>query len=150
MFRSLTTRTTAVMKFNWIRDILHPILSFFLEILFHQPFLLFLYFSISYLLGNPLDHHSGIVYPCICLLFSYSVVPDPLWLQHIRVVCPPLSPGVCSNSRPLSQWCYLIISSSAALLLLTAVFLNIGVFPTESALCIRWPMYWDFSFSISP
>ena len=30
------------------------------------------------------------------------------------VLCPSLSPGVCSNSCPLSQWCYLTISSSAA------------------------------------
>ena len=29
--------------------------------------------------------------------------------------CPSLSPGVCSDSCPLSQWCYLIISSSATL-----------------------------------
>ena len=34
-------------------------------------------------------------------------------LQHARLFCPPLSPGVCSNSCPLSQWCYLTISSSA-------------------------------------
>ena len=34
-------------------------------------------------------------------------------LQHARLLCPPLSPGVCSNSCPLSRWCYLTISSSA-------------------------------------
>ena len=34
------------------------------------------------------------------------------WLQHSRLLCPPLSPGVCSNSCPLSWWCYLTISSS--------------------------------------
>ena len=32
-----------------------------------------------------------------------------------RLPCPSLSPRVCSNSYPLSLWCYLIISSSAAL-----------------------------------
>ena len=32
--------------------------------------------------------------------------------QHARFLCPPLSPGVCSNSCPLSQWCYLTISFS--------------------------------------
>ena len=37
-------------------------------------------------------------------------------LQHARLLCPSLSPRVCSNSRPLSQQCYLTISSSAALL----------------------------------
>ena len=33
-------------------------------------------------------------------------------LQHTRLLCPPLSPGVYSNSCPLSWWCYLTISSS--------------------------------------
>ena len=36
----------------------------------------------------------------------------PHGLQHTRLICPPLSPGVCSNSCPLSQWCYPPISSS--------------------------------------
>ena len=36
------------------------------------------------------------------------------------------------------------------LLLLTSIFPNIRVFSTESALCIRWPKYWSFSFNISP
>ena len=35
-------------------------------------------------------------------------------LQHARLVCPPLSPRVCSNWCLLSWWCYLTISSSAA------------------------------------
>ena len=30
-------------------------------------------------------------------------------LQHTRLLCPPLSPGVCSNTCPLSRWCYLSI-----------------------------------------
>ena len=34
-------------------------------------------------------------------------------LQHARFLCPWLSPRVCSNSCPLSQWYYLPISSSA-------------------------------------
>ena len=36
------------------------------------------------------------------------------------------------------------------LLLLPSVFLSIRVFSNESALCIKWPEYWSFSFSISP
>ena len=47
--------------------------------------------------------------------FSCSVVPNTLWphgLQHVRFPCPSLSPGVCSNSCPLSQGCYRTISSS--------------------------------------
>ena len=36
------------------------------------------------------------------------------------------------------------------LLLLPSVFSRIRVFFSESVLCIRWPKYWRFSFSISP
>ena len=34
-------------------------------------------------------------------------------IREFRLFCPLLSPRVCSNSCPLSQWCYLTISSSA-------------------------------------
>ena len=40
---------------------------------------------------------------------------DSLWpqgLQHARLSCPSLSPGVCSNSWPSSWWCHPTISSS--------------------------------------
>ena len=36
------------------------------------------------------------------------------------------------------------------LLLPHSIFASIRVFSNESALCIRWPKYWSFSFSISP
>ena len=36
------------------------------------------------------------------------------------------------------------------LFLLPSIFPSIRVFSNESALCIRWPKYWSFSFSISP
>ena len=52
------------------------------------------------------------------LLFSHEVMSDSLrhhGLQHARLPCSSLYPGVCSDSCPLSQWCYLTISSSAAL-----------------------------------
>ena len=39
---------------------------------------------------------------------------------------------------------------SYPLLLLPSIFPSIRVFSNESALCIRWPKYWSFSFSISP
>ena len=51
----------------------------------------------------------------IMLLFSLYVMSNSLWphgLQQARLFCP-LSPGVCSNSCPLSRWCYLTVSSSA-------------------------------------
>ena len=36
------------------------------------------------------------------------------------------------------------------LLLLPSIFSSIRIFLNESALCIRWPKYWTFSFNISP
>ena len=36
------------------------------------------------------------------------------------------------------------------LLLLLSIFLSIRVFSNESALCIKWPKYWSFSFNFSP
>ena len=47
--------------------------------------------------------------------FSRSVVSDslrPRELQHTRLPCPSPTPGVYSNSCPLSQWCHPTISSS--------------------------------------
>ena len=49
----------------------------------------------------------------VSVKFSRSVMSDSLWphgLQHARPPCP--TPGVYSNSCPLSQWCHPIISSS--------------------------------------
>ena len=36
------------------------------------------------------------------------------------------------------------------LLLLPSIFPNVRVFSNESALCMRWPKYWSFSFNIGP
>ena len=47
--------------------------------------------------------------------FSHSVMSDslqPHGLQHTRLPCPSPTPGVYSNSCPLSQWCHQTISSS--------------------------------------
>ena len=47
--------------------------------------------------------------------FSHSVMSDSLWpheLQHARPPCPSPTPGVHSNSHPLSLWCHSAISSS--------------------------------------
>ena len=67
-----------------------------------------------------------------------------------RLPCPSLFPRVCSDSCPLSRWCYLTISSSAAPFSLCLQSFPALVFSNELALCIRWPKYWSFNFSISP
>ena len=66
-------------------------------------------------------------------------------LQHARLSCPSLSPGVCFNSCPLSQWHYPTISVSATpFSFCLQSFLASGYFP------MSWLKYWSWSFSISP
>ena len=73
----------------------------------------------------------------------------PHRLQHARLPCPLPTPGIYSNSRPLS-----VMPSNHLILchplLLPSIFAGIRVFSSESALRIRWPKYWSFSFNISP
>ena len=72
-------------------------------------------------------------------------------LQHARPPCSSLCPGVCPSSCPLHQWCHpTIFILCHPLLLLPSIFPSIRVFSNESAVHIRWPKYWSFSFSISP
>ena len=88
----------------------------------------------------------------LLLLFSYKVLSDSLWpqgLQHSRLLCPPLSPGVCLLSCPLNWWYYLTISSSAAPVSFCLQSFPAKVFPNELALLISLPKYWSFSLSIS-
>ena len=85
--------------------------------------------------------------------FSHSVVSNslrPHGLQHTRSPCPSPTPGACSNSCPSSQRCNPTISSSVVPFSSHLLFPSIRVFYNESVLCIRWPKYWSFSFSISP
>ena len=84
--------------------------------------------------------------------FSRSIVSESLWshgLQQTGLPCSSLSPGVCSNSCPLSQWCHPTISSCRPLHLLPSTFHSIKIFSNESVLRIRWPKFWSFTFSIS-
>ena len=72
-------------------------------------------------------------------------------LQHARPACPSPTPRAYSNACPLSWWCYptilyYVIPFSFCL----QSFHSIRVFSNESALPIRWPKYWSFSFIISP
>ena len=87
------------------------------------------------------------------LQFSHSVVSNSLWphgLQHARLPCPSPTPGAYSNWCPSCWWCHPTISSSVI-----SFSSHLQNFPAsgssdESALRIKWPKYWSFSFSISP
>ena len=51
---------------------------------------------------------------CCCSVAKSCLTLQPCGLQHSGLPCSSLSPGVCSHSCLLSQWCDLTISSSAA------------------------------------
>ena len=86
--------------------------------------------------------------------FRPSVVSDslrPHVLQHTR----PPRPVTNSRSPPKPMSVESVMPSShlilcCPLLLLPSTFPSIRVFSNASALLIRWPKYWSFSFTISP
>ena len=79
---------------------------------------------------------------------SNSLWPHGLW--HDRLLCPPLSPMVCSNSCPLSLWCHPTISSSAAPFFLCGPLLPLpSIFPASEFFPINW-LFTSGGFSISP
>ena len=73
-------------------------------------------------------------------------MPDSLWLhrlQYIRVLCPSLFPRVCSNSCPLSWWCYLfpsVLPSIKVLFQLSVLFESGGQSIRSSASASVFPM----------
>ena len=71
--------------------------------------------------------------PLLCC--SVTKPCSTLWphgLQHARLACPSVSPGVCSNSYPLSPWCHPTISSSVAL------FFCLQSFPASGSFTTSW------------
>ena len=78
---------------------------------------------------------------------------DSLWPHelHARPLCPSPTPGVHSDSRPLSLWCHPAILSSVVTFSCYPQFLPASESTSnESTLRMRCPEYWSFSFSIIP
>ena len=88
-------------------------------------------------------HHQGGSFQFIQSLSHVQLQPHGL--QHAGLPCPLLTPETYSNSSPAN---HLILCHP--LLVFPSVFPSFRVFSNESILCIRWPEYWSFSFSISP
>ena len=90
----------------------------------------------------------------VSVQFSHSVVSDylqPHWLQHARPPCPSPTPGIYSNSCPLSQWCHPAISSSVVpFSSLLQSFPASGSFLVSQFFTSGIQKYWSFSFNINP
>ena len=90
---------------------------------------------------------------CISDQISHSVVfysLRPHELQHARPPCPSPTPGVHWDSHSTSQWCHPAISSSVVPFSSCPQSLPASESSSESALRMRWPKYWSFSFHSSP
>ena len=84
--------------------------------------------------------------------FSHSVVSDSLQPHEPQHASPPYHQ---TQSIPKLMSIESVMPSNhlilcCLLLLLPSIFSSIRVFSNESALCIRWPKSWSFSFSMSP
>ena len=69
--------------------------------------------------------------------------------QHARPPCSSRTFGVHPNPCPLSWWCHPTTSSVVPFSSRPQSLPVSGSFQMSPALCIRWPNYWSFSFSIS-
>ena len=81
---------------------------------------------------------------------SCPTLCDPHGLQHGRPPCPSPTPIAYSNLCPSSWRCH---STSSSVIPFSSHLQSSPAswsFSHESVLCIRWPKYWGFSFSISP
>ena len=91
-----------------------------------------------------------------CSVISSSLRPHES--QHARPPCPSPTPGFTQVNWSLLKLMSieLVMPSShhlilcRPLLLLSPITPSIRVFSNESSLCMKWPKYWSFSFSISP
>ena len=95
--------------------------------------------------------HTYIYACCICSVQSLSHV----WLFATPWTAARQSSLFITNSQSLPKLMSIesVMPSNHLILyrpLLPSIFPSIRVFSNKSALCIRWPKYWSFSFNISP
>ena len=79
----------------------------------------------------------------------FQIIYRPHKLPHAKLPCPSPTPGVYSNSCIESVMSSNHLIFCHPLLLLPSIFPSNRVSSDESALHIRWPKYWSFSFNIS-
>ena len=100
-------------------------------------------------------------FPTACDLFCFKII-DSVQFSHVQLFVTLWITTLQASLSITNSWSLpklMCIESvmpsnplilSRPLLLLSSIFPNIRVFSTESALHIRWPKYWSFSFNISP
>ena len=82
--------------------------------------------------------------------FSCVRLFEPHESQHARPPCPSPTPGIHPNPCSSGRWCHPTILSSVVPFSSCPQSAIIRVFSNESALHVRCPKYWSFSFNISP
>ena len=106
------------------------------------------------------------LWPCILKWYYYTcyshIISSVQSLSHVQLFAIPWTTAYqASLSTTNSQSLLKLMSVESVmppnhlilyhpLLFLPSIFSSIRVFSKESVLCIRWPKYWSFSFSISP
>ena len=101
-----------------------------------------------------IDSFVSAFFHLVSVQFSRSVVSDSLRPHEPQQGQASLS--ITNSQSPLKPMSIESVMPSNHLilcrpfLLLPSIFPSIRVFLNESALCIRWPKYWSFSFKISP
>ena len=87
---------------------------------------------------------------CCSVAQSCLTLCDP---KDSSMPCFPLLHHLLELAQTHVHWVSDAIHPSGPLLsplLLPSIFPSIRVFSKESVLCIRWPKFWSFSFTISP
>ena len=105
---------------------------------------------------------SSVSWHCSPWVFCHwRLIFSSVRFSHVQLFATPL-PAKCQASLSITNsWSLLKLMSIESVmpsnhlilcrpLLLPSIFSSIRVFSNESVLCIRWPKYWSFSFSIHP
>ena len=97
-----------------------------------------------------------------CLIKSHKTEGSVQLLSYVRLFAIPWTAACQASLFTTNSWCLLKLMSIESvlpsnhlilchlLLLPPSIFSRIRVFSDELVLCIRWPKYWSFSFSVSP
>ena len=106
--------------------------------------------------------HTRLLCPPLSPGFCSSSIESVQLLSHVRLLATPWTAACQASLSITNSWSLLklmfiesVMPSNHLILchpifLLPSIFPSVGVFSNKSALRIRWPKYWSFSFSIGP